>query len=523
MKSSKSEFLWHIWTFLLLAAGYLLFLGKAPLFLEEPRRAIITLEMLKSHQYWALTQLGEWYYYKPPMYNWIQAPFALLGTGFQEFFLRLPTVLATFIGGWLIFRIGKEWGNPSLGRTAALLFLTFSGILFYFSLLAEIDLVYALIAFSGILVIFYFGQRNQHWLVFLFSYLFCAIGVLTKGLPSFAFTAISLLVYYTDRRQFHQLLRLPHFAGIGLLSIILAGYAWKYSRYNNPVFLLETLVGESSERTLAGHSPTEFIIHLLQFPLEWVLDLLPGGLLLVLWLRRDWKALLFERNPLIRFSAMMLLANILVYWTAPGTRMRYVYPLYPFAAILLAWAWQHRQEAAIWTLAVFRTGTRLFLLLAALLCLALPFIPDLTFLPWRYALSIGGLSFFGWAFWLGSRKDSALLPILFLALAIGRIIFDLSVLPQRAFAGESKSNKDLAEKIAARTGQASVYYYGQAKVLSYTTTFYLDKVRKKPVVLQDQLQRGQFYLMPATLAGPKDSILLQTIYQDTTKVLIKKN
>jgi hypothetical protein len=150
----------------------------------------------------------------------------------------------------------------------------------------------------------------------------------------------------------------------------------------------------------------------------------------------------------------------------------------------------------------------------------LPLVPDLAFLPYRWPLAAAGAAGFA-ALAAGAYKwPRHALAGLFLALALGRIAFDLTVLPLRTQQGEAVSNKVLAEKIYALTGDAPLYYYGEPKVLSFTTGFYLSRMRSRPVVLQDQLRRGSFYLLPAEQAGKKDSVLLETMYNDTAKVLI---
>lgn len=521
MTRTYPEKKWLLLAVLGLGAGMLLCLGRVPLYLEEPRRALIALEMFRSGNYWAATQFGEWYYYKPPVFNWVLIGFARLGGGFDEFWLRLPTVLSVWGIAALLWAAGRRWVGEAFARVSALSFLGFGSILFYFSTLAEIDLFYALIVFAGLWAVYYFGEKERYLWLFLSAYLSCAIGVLTKGMPSFAFTAISLLVYFVDKGRFRELLSARHFLGIGLLALLLGGYTWKYSAYHNPLFLIETLFGESSERTI-GHSVGEFVAHLFVFPFDFLKDLLPGALLGVFLLRPDVRGLLLERHPFIRFCTLMLLANIALYWISPGTRMRYVYPLFPLAALLLAWAWERRAEAPVWTGRFFHTSIVLFCLLAALALAALPFVPDLAFLPYRQAIAVGGASGFVLLAAVSYKRPRYALTGLFLALALGRIAFDLTVLPLRAHRGEAVSNQSLAENIYELTGDAPLYYYGEEKVLSFTSSFYLSRLRRQPVVLQDQLRRGSFYLLPAEQAGKKDSVMLKTRYEGIPKVLILK-
>ena len=48
-------------------------LGLLPLFADEPTRANVALEMILSGNYSVPTIGGEYYYNKPPFYNWILA------------------------------------------------------------------------------------------------------------------------------------------------------------------------------------------------------------------------------------------------------------------------------------------------------------------------------------------------------------------------------------------------------------------------------------------------------------------
>lgn len=67
---------------------------------EEPRRAIIAIEMLESGDYIVPHALGWQYYNKPPLYNWILSGFISLTGSDSEFVLRLPSLIFFFdLGG----------------------------------------------------------------------------------------------------------------------------------------------------------------------------------------------------------------------------------------------------------------------------------------------------------------------------------------------------------------------------------------------------------------------------------------
>ena len=68
-------------------------LGYFELAGEEPRRAIISLEMLKSGNYFKPTQMGWDYYNKPVLFNWILCGFMSLTNSSSEFILRIPSLV----------------------------------------------------------------------------------------------------------------------------------------------------------------------------------------------------------------------------------------------------------------------------------------------------------------------------------------------------------------------------------------------------------------------------------------------
>ena len=504
-------------------ASMLINLGVQPLYLEEPRRAIVAMEMLQNENYIAPTLLGEWYYNKPPVYNWILLLSTQMFGGFTEFALRFPTVLAMFAICMIMIVTGRKYIERADSLVAPLIFISGSSLLFYFSFLAEIDIFYSLITFTGMVAIYYYGAQQRYYLLFFSVYLMCTIGFLTKGLPSLPFTAISLLVYFIDRKKWRTLFSPAHFLGIALFIIITSGYIYLYSGYNNPVILLQTFMSESSDRTVTSNSVISLIKHFIVFPFDVLKDMMPAGIIFIFFLMRDIKHFLLPRHDLIRDFNFIFFFNFLFYWISPGTRMRYVYPIYPLLAFILAWSYENRKELSINLERIFQTATGTFLLVFFLGSSAIFFIPDLAFLNYRFFLAGAAVIAFGFLLLVWLRNKSLSLALLFCSLAIGRLIFDLTVFPQRSMNSEAQKNKDLAKKVISITKNDPLHLYGNSKVISYTTSFYLNKERGKAVILSDSLQSGHFYIMPASMRNDKDSIYMNTTYQNEDIVLIKRN
>lgn len=484
---------------MLLLLALLLHLGVQPLYLEEPRRSLIAMEMLENGNFIVPTQLGEWYYKKPPFFNWVLLAFAGTLGGFEAFVLRLPTVISTLGIGVLMFLAGRRYVNESFGWYSAFLFCLSGGILFYFSSLAEIDLFYSFITFAGILAVFHFYQQHRPYLLFLSTYFLGAVGTLTKGLPSLFFIIISLIVFFVYQRATRKLLSRAHMAGLLLYTIIIGGYLYLYARSAPIDQLLQTFWGESSERTVLESGWWSFIQHLIQFPLDTLKDTLPGVIILVFAVRKDFLRQI-RNNELVVFSLLMFVANILIYWLSPGSRQRYIYMLYPFLFFVLVYFYQLGRNQRDGRFKIFRT---LSLICAGALTLAmpaLPFVPALEFLPYLLPLSIIGFFMAISIFYMMLRQPARTLYWLIVATIMARIVFDLTILPQRAHDTQAQTDRDTAHLIANITKETPLYIWAEGRI-SFTTVFYLNKIRHRTLRRTNRLEKGAFYLVANTDRG----------------------
>jgi 4-amino-4-deoxy-L-arabinose transferase-like glycosyltransferase len=122
-------------------------LGEQPLQMEEPRRAMVALEMDLSGQYVAPTLYGEFYYNKPPLWNWMILLGYKIFVSYSGLAVRFFSVLSFLLMGLSIYFIGKKYISDSFGAYSSLFFMISGDILFHFSQLGEIDLFYSYITF----------------------------------------------------------------------------------------------------------------------------------------------------------------------------------------------------------------------------------------------------------------------------------------------------------------------------------------------------------------------------------------
>jgi 4-amino-4-deoxy-L-arabinose transferase-like glycosyltransferase len=509
---SQTRFLWAVGGLVVL--GLFLMMGVQPLFLEEPRRSFIAIEMLYNGNWWVPTQLGQLYYNKPPIFNWVLILSASLFGGFSEWTMRLPTVLSTIAIALLIVFMSKRYWSLQKGLETGLLSITSAGIFFYFSTLAEIDLFYSLVTLGMFFAIFHFDQIKNPFALFLTVYLLTAIGFLTKALPSLAFTALSLLSYFIYTKQFKRLFSLAHFTGIGLFLLISIGYYYQYAQFEDPAPFLTRLWGESSNRTVAGSGLGAFLNHLWQFPLNTLVDLLPGGILIIFLFGKKGQSLL-QSNEFVRYCFWIAAVNFLLYWISPGSRQRYIYMLYPLFMVVLVQAYYLTENARHWAHRFFRIFLIVLCGLLAVGALALNFIPDLDFLPYRLGLSIVGLLAFSSLCFFFIRKKIPPLATLILATALARIVFDLAILPQRAHDSDAQKARDIAIQIDELVQEEELYlYWPHQKTIineydiSFITVYYLDVLREQPLVYQDNRQeKGLFIAKKADINGAHELLL----------------
>jgi len=501
--------------FFLLVASLFYNLGLAPLKHEEPRRALIALEMLFRDNWIVPTEFGEYYYKKPPLYNWIIiAGFKIFGD-YSEIAVRFLSILS-FIGtGVLVFWMGQKYVSRTYGILAGLLTLCIVDILYYFSTTAgEIDLFYSLLTLASFFTIFYFYQKQQYYKLFIFTYLLGAIGTLTKGLPSVVFLGISIGVFFLYKKELKKLFSVPHFVGIAVYLLVVGGYFLMYSQYNELSGFYasdESLWSQASERTVLENGFTKFLKHFFSFPIITLKNILPASLFLI-FLSKDGVRR-FRENSFITFCLVMLAANIIVYWISPGTRSRYLYMLYPLAVMVLTFLYTGYQARESRRQSRFARNTLGLTLFALLGSLSLPFISALEGLEGLWMISLTSAIALSVLIWLAyGRRINPVLGLILLAVII-RFIFGATVLPLRAAQSSEAQDKEDATRIVEIVGNDPLYMYNGQNI-SRTTVYYLEGARQQILPYRDFIDEQAYYLADKAMLVNKSYQLYYTFTYD---------
>lgn len=436
---------------------------------DEPTRAIVALEMIISGNYFTPTINGEFYYNKPPLYNWIIIAFYKLAGNYSEFTLRLPVVIGLLLFGLTIFLfVRKELGSKQ-AFIIAILFITSGRILFWDSFLGLIDITFSWLVYTSFMCIYFFHKRKQYLALFIASYFLTAVTFLMKGLPSLVFQAITLLTFFTYQKEFKKLFSWRHFAGIGLLILIVGTYYYFYALHNSLDNVFTTLFSESEKRTIINYGWKRFVTHLFTFPFEMFYHFFPWSILVIFFISRKFLSSVTS-HPFLKFNFLIFIFNILIYWTSPETYPRYIFMLFPpvFTVLIYLFFEDLKVEGKRSRFTEYFLGGVLILGMVA--AVAMPLLKQTGWVnnAWlKGAIMFIGVSLF---FYLYVKIKDQRLVIFAAAMLILRIGFDWFIIPPRY--NEFQEHKEGALNAAHVTGNGKLFIYKNSET-EHATSFYI--------------------------------------------------
>ena len=413
----------------ILLMGLFTKIGTVELYAEEPRRAIVALEMEMSEQYIVPTIHGENYYNKPPLYNWILLSFAKAMGGFSEWSVRLPGLISFALLAFCLFWVTNKYVNKEVAVLSCFGLLTNPDLLFYATNVAgEIDLFFSLLVFIQGFIFFHYLEKGESLKAFIFSYFIAGLGVLTKGLPALVFQGMTVLGWLLLTGQWKKIFSWKHFIG-GVVFLIPVGlYLNAYSQQEEIQPFLVNLLMESFQRMPIERPIGKTLSGLVQFPFTLSVILLPFSLLLiplskkVPFIRRRLKS-----NRFLMFSLLFVIFNIWIYWISAGTHKRYLYPFFPFIYILLTFGYYRLLKTS--TFSKWSDGlVILFIVAFILVSCYLPFHQDFQFisylLPFVVFSILTGI-FLAWIWF----KIKARIWLLFIVLGLLRLDYNFLIKP----------------------------------------------------------------------------------------------
>ncbi|MGD1847608.1 MAG: ArnT family glycosyltransferase [Salibacteraceae bacterium] len=448
-------------------------LDLMPLNADDGLRGLVALEMVYADEYLVPSNNGDLYYRKPPIFNWFIVLAHQLTGSFSNFTIRFPVGVSLLLFGATIVAFLRNtigWRNAAL---VALLTMTSGHILFESSRVGRIDITYSWMIYTGFMVVYHYFRKGNWWGLFLVSYAVAALGFLTKGMPTVVFQGATLIAWLSISGHFKRLFSWQHLAG-GVLFLIVVGSYYGIYEQRNPggvVKLISALWTDSNERTVAHFSLGKTLGHIAVFPLKLLYEISPWCLLVIAWVRKGWGKQV-RQQPLLWFSAVIFLANILIYWISPGSNTRYILMFFPLVALYLVWfyrmpAFQLPARNSI----IDRIFQGLLVLLVAgvwWFAISDEFALAPHRLLWCAVLSLG---FAGLAF-LFYKMPRSRLVLMVCAVLLARISYNAMVRPVLDQTSRGVVFRDGAEEAADLSMGQELKVYGKASIFPEITIYF---------------------------------------------------
>lgn len=499
---------------------------------DEPRRAVVALEMLLSGHYLTPTLNGALYFNKPPLYNWLIASSFRLSGGYSSLALRFPMALSAIGFSLTIFWFVRR----ELGAYRAFLIagmqLVNGRVLFFETLFGLMDITLAWITYTGWLLLYRLSERQRWWLLFPATYLLTAVGFMMKGWPSVIFQGLTLVSWLVYRRDWRRLWHPAHAAGLLVFAGLVGGYYVAAAlEAGFPVAkALDVLWFESTRRTALTFGIGAALLHLLTFPFEFIYHFAPFTLLLPLLAVRGAIDRL-RAHPFLAFNALVFLVNIPVYWASPQVYARYLLMFLPLLFTCLVYLYgggERRAESGEQGAkggelgvaggelgaesgeqggaggVIRRWVERIWGGLMALIAvgaLFLPLLPDMQTIPYRFVWAAGAAVVLGGCWYAYTRLPAHRLLILLFYLLFGRIAFNALVLPprlaKRAFY-QATSEQAARLTLDAHGRPLLLYVYRQTITpelgATDVNTFHIEVARQRILPITDQKYPNALYL-----------------------------
>ncbi|WP_354624822.1 glycosyltransferase family 39 protein [Psychromonas sp. MME2] len=336
---SYRELLWLLFaSFVIIAIGIGL---RSPWPADEPRFALIALEMVNSGEWLFPHRGGELYPDKPPVFVWMQAIFYLL-TGSMQIAFLLPSLLGALVCVALIYDLAQRFYGQNSGRNAVILLLCTIQFMVQ-AKLAQIDMTVCMWITIGNYALLRHFLQGPCWKLYYLGWFAMGLGVITKGvgfLPILLCLPYIWLLIKQEQCRFNIKSIVQH--SVGLIVMLLAIALWvgpmyyavevnqdaSYLAYRDNIMLRQT--AERYVNSLGHQKPFYYYI-VSVIPLFW----LPLSILLP-WLAPRWFKAIKNGDRLVFLTVIWAILVLLFFSNSPGKRGVYILPIVPMLVLIAA-------------------------------------------------------------------------------------------------------------------------------------------------------------------------------------------
>ncbi|MES2648212.1 MAG: glycosyltransferase family 39 protein [Bacteroidota bacterium] len=429
--------------------------GLLELRLEEPRRALVALEMMLRKSYIVPEINGQLYFTKPPLFNWMIAMSFWIAGNTSEWAARLPGLLSYFATGMLLYWFTKKHFSREKALLSALFFLTASDLLFFGTIIsAEIDLFFALIITLQLTGMFHFFFRKQWLPMFVVSYIFTALGLLTKGVPALLYQAVSLLVVCIYYRQYKLLFSWQHVIGVACFVLLAGSYFYTYQQATGQLYTYAAkLFSDAAEKSVLENSFLKSMLNFLVSPVYLLRFFAPWFLYVLFLFKSPSNGTGYLHDRRIGCITLCVIINLIPMLFTAETKANYIYPLFPFIALILAHIYIAYKNANGRLEKVFNWMFFGLMVLAITAVLIAPFFSIIRFsISWLWLKTIVMVCLFGSIAWYFYKTPAVGIYLIILFMAAVRFGISVYYLPVYKLNSKQQQFSNFTKTITRQAG-----------------------------------------------------------------------
>lgn len=385
---------------------------------DSAQYASISREMAETGEYLQVKHRGEDYLDKPPLLFWVTSVFFQL-FGFHNWVFKIGSFLFTLLGVYSTYRLGKLLYRKEIGLMAALILYTCQAFFLFNNDVRTDTILTGTVVFSIWLFMEWLSSKKWKWLIG--AGVGMGLAMLTKGPIGLIIPAMAISGYFIGKGSWKSFFRWQYLVLLLVVGLMLAPMLYGlYQQFDLHPEKVTKMVSPDGLKPVEGVSGVKFYLWTQSFgrisgenvwkdtsgPFFFVHNFLwsflPWSLffLLALWARIKETVSQFKQKAKLP-ELLTLLGFILPFIALSKSSYKlphYIFPLYPFAAILIGWWWLEylpKAKSKIWSKMAY-----IIQLLVALVSFSLIGVIYFLFfedIPWYHvlvSLCLGALSIY---------------------------------------------------------------------------------------------------------------------------------
>ncbi|MEM7487024.1 MAG: glycosyltransferase family 39 protein, partial [Bacteroidota bacterium] len=192
---------------------------------DSAQFAVMAMRMVQENDFFTLIKGTEEYLDKPHMHYWLAAlSFKIFGI--HDWAYRIPGILATLLGAYSCYGLGKLLYNTDIGKFSALIFMTAQTIVLS-TIDVRTDAVLTGFTIFAIWQLVSYVEKNTIWNIVLGAF-GAGIAFSTKGQIALVVIGVSILCHLAYTRKWERLFNWKFFVALSVFGITITPMLYAY-------------------------------------------------------------------------------------------------------------------------------------------------------------------------------------------------------------------------------------------------------------------------------------------------------